>query len=100
MFRLGGLSTVRGFEYGTVRAPAFWAAQLDLAPIGVRIRPVIFIDAGQAAELSGLFSSRALIGGGVGLSLLNGLLRLDFSRPLSRDSGRKVRFDLVIQGLQ
>jgi hypothetical protein len=100
MFRLGGLSTVRGFEYGTVRAPAFWSAQLDLAPIGMRTRPVIFIDAGQAAGVSRLFSSTAFIGGGIGLSLLNGLVRLDLSRPLSPDRGRKLRFDIVVQGLQ
>ena len=50
LFRLGGLGTVRGFEYGTLRAPAFWAAQLDMTPFGGRVRPVIFLDAGQASQ--------------------------------------------------
>jgi hypothetical protein len=100
LFRLGGLHTVRGFEYGTVRSPSFWAAQLDLAPVGGRVRPVLFIDAGQGARLGDLFSSTALVGGGVGVSLFQGLIRLDFSRPISPEAGGKVRFDLVFQGVR
>jgi hypothetical protein len=100
LFRLGGLQTVRGFEYGTVRATAFWAAQLDLAPIGGRFRPVLFIDAGQGGRIAELFSKKALVGGGVGVSLFHGLVRLDFSHPISPDAGGKVRFDLVFQGVR
>ena len=100
LFRLGGLGTVRGFEYGTLRAPAFWAAQLDITPFGARVRPVIFLDAGQASPISRLFSSSALVGGGVGLSLFSGLIRLDLSRPISPDQPGKVRFDLVMQGVR
>jgi hypothetical protein len=98
LFRLGGLGTVRGFEYGTLRAPAFWAAQVDIAPFGSRVRPVLFLDAGQASRISSLFSSSALVGGGVGLSLFSGLIRFDLSRPISPDQVSKVRFDVVIQG--
>jgi len=100
LFRLGGLGTVRGFEYGTLRAPAFWAAQVDLTPFGARLRPVIFLDAGQASRISSLFSSSALVGGGVGLSLFSGLIRFDLSRPISPDQSGKVRFDLVVQGVR
>jgi hypothetical protein len=100
LFRLGGLHTVRGFEYGTVRSTAFWAGQLDLAPVGSRFRPVLFIDAGQGGRIGDLFSSRALVGGGLGVSLFHGLVRLDFSHPISPDAGGKVRFDLVFQGVR
>lgn len=100
LFRLGGVNTVRGFEYGTRRGPTIWAAQLDLAPLGGRIRPVVFVDAGQVAALSDLFSSTALVGGGAGLSLLRGLLRLDVSRPVTPDLGGKLRFDLVIKAVR
>jgi hypothetical protein len=99
LFRLGGISTVRGFEYGALQSPAFWAAQLDLAPLGGRIRPVLFVDAGQGDRTRALLSSKALVGGGVGISLFHGLLRFDFSRPISPDSGGKVRFDLILQGV-
>jgi hemolysin activation/secretion protein len=100
LFRLGGVHTVRGFEYGTVRSPAFWAAQLDLAPIGGRFRPIAFIDVGQGGRTADLFSNTALVGGGVGLSLFHGLVQLEFSRPISPDAGGKVRFDLVLQGVR
>jgi hypothetical protein len=100
LFRLGGLGTVRGFEYGTLRAPAFWAAQVDISPFGARVRPVIFLDAGQASRISRLFSSSALVGGGVGLSLFSGLIRFDLSRPISPDQSGKVRFDLVVKGVR
>ena len=82
------------------RAPAFWATQLDLSPFGGRLRPVFFLDAGQAGRVTDLFSSKALVGGGVGLSLLRGLIRLDFSVPISPDVGGKVRFDLVVRGVR
>lgn len=98
LFRVGGLSTVRGFEYGTLRAPAFWAGQIDFTPFGGRIRPVIFFDAGQAADVPDLFSSRALAGAGAGLSLFSGFVRFDLSRPVSPNHGDKIRFDLVIRG--
>jgi hypothetical protein len=97
LFRLGGLATVRGFDYGERRGQAFWAAQLDIAPIHARIRPVAFVDAGQAARAGDLFSSQALVGGGIGISLLSGLIRFDLSHPISPDTGGKVRFDLVVQ---
>ncbi len=97
LFRLGGVNTVRGFEYGTLRAPAFWAGQVDVTPFDGRVRPVLFIDAGQASKISGLLSSTAIVGAGVGLSLFRGLLRFDLSRPVSPDQGGKVRFDLLVQ---
>ncbi len=94
-FRAGGLGTVRGFDYGAQRGQAFWAAQLDVAPIRSRIRPVMFVDAGRAAATSDLFSGRVLVGAGAGVSLLGGLVRFDLSRRLSPDVAR-LRFDLVI----
>ena len=98
LFRLGGLNTVRGFEYGIRRAPTFWAVQADVALSRGRVRPLVFLDAGQASTLSDLFSSPALVGAGVGLALLRGLLRFELSRPVSPDVGGKLRFDVVIRG--
>jgi hemolysin activation/secretion protein len=97
LFRLGGVSTVRGFEYGALRGQAFWAARLDVAPLRGRLRPVLFADAGQAASLEGLFSSEALAGAGVGLSVFDGLVRFDLSYPITPDVGGKVRFDIVVR---
>ena len=99
-FRLGGPATVRGFEYGSARGQAFWAAQLDVAPFGGRLRPVAFLDAGQADGPADLFSSTAFAGAGVGVSFFGGALRLDFSHPLTPDDGGKVRFDIIVQAVR
>jgi hypothetical protein len=99
-FRLGGQATVRGFDYGTLQGQSFWAAQLDVTPIRGRLRPVAFVDAGQAAEPGDLFGSRALAGAGVGVSVFGGALRLDLSRRLAPDSGGKLRFDIVVQAVR
>jgi len=100
LFRLGGPATVRGFEYGSARGQAFWAAQLDIAPFGGRLRPVAFLDAGQSDRPADLFSSRALVGAGVGASFFRGVLRLDLSHPITPDDGGKVRFDIVVQAVR
>jgi hypothetical protein len=101
LFRLGGLHTVRGFEYAGVRAPTFWAGQLDLSPFTGRFRPVAFLDAGQGGPLSELLSTGALVGGGLGLALLHDLLRLDLSRPLlPRGASSKIRFDITFLGVR
>jgi hypothetical protein len=95
-FRLGGIGTVRGHEYGVGRGQAFWAAQVDLAPLPGRLRPVLFLDTGQAGDAGGLFSGRMLTGAGAGLSLFSGLLRFDLSRSLTPDDAT-LRFDIVVQ---
>lgn len=97
LFRLGGVATVRGFDYGTRRGQAIWAAQLDATPFGGRLRPVAFVDAGQSARAADLFSSEVLVGAGVGLSLFHGALRFDLSHPITPDHGGKLRFDIVVQ---
>ena len=99
LFRLGGQATVRGFEYASIRAPAFWAAQLDVSPLKGTIRPVLFIDAGQAGTGSDLFGNDALVGGGIGVSMYSPLLRttlvrFDLSHPITPEGG-EWRFDLV-----
>ncbi len=95
-FRLGGLPTVRGFDYGFGRGQAFWSLQADWALTGHWIRPVVFLDAGQAGDASSLFKGKALVGGGVGLSILRGLVRFDLSHAVTPNVG-KLRFDLVFQ---
>ena len=96
-FRLGGIGTVRGHEYGERRGQAFWATQVDVAPLSGRLRPVLFVDAGQAGGAGSLFSGRVLVGAGAGVSLFGGLVRFDVSRSLAPDRPR-LRFDIAVQG--
>jgi len=92
-FRLGGLQTVRGFDYGTYQGQAFWSVQGDWTPLKGRIRPVLFADVGQAGEVGSLFSQTPLVGVGAGLSFFNGIVRFDFSVPLQGPASG-LRFDI------
>jgi hypothetical protein len=93
LFRLGGLRTVRGFDYGVARGSSFWAAQVDWPLSRGWLRPVAFADLGQAARPRDLFASPVRAGGGLGLSLLGGILRFDLSHPFT-DGGSGLRFDV------
>ena len=95
-FRLGGIGTVRGHDYGERRGQAFWAAQVDVAPVKGRLRPVLFVDAGQAGGAESLLSGKVLAGAGVGLSMFGGFLRFDLSRSLAPDDPG-LRFDIAVQ---
>ena len=89
-FRLGGPYTVRGFPYGERTGREFWSAQLDFAVLrSAYWAPVVFVDAGDT------FSSDPMIGGGAGMSLLNGLLRFSLSKGIRPRTD--VRFDLLFR---
>ncbi len=97
-FRLGGSGTVRGFDYGTRSGQAAWSVQADWPLARGVLQPVLFADAGQAARASDLFGSRLLAGGGLGFALLGGVLRFDFSHPITT-GGSGLRFDVGARAL-
>jgi hypothetical protein len=89
-FRLGGPQTVRGYTYGTRVDRKFWSAQLDFALRRSAIwTPVVYADIGDT------FSSDPLIGGGVGISFLNGWFRASLSKGFR--PATNVRFDLAFR---
>ncbi|HUL69372.1 MAG TPA: DUF5686 family protein [Gemmatimonadales bacterium] len=94
-FRAGGRRSVRGFDYGYQRGQAMWALQADWAPIGSWIRPVLFADAGQAAAADQLAQTEILVGGGAGVSLVHGLIRIDFSHAINPGVGG-LRVDVAV----
>jgi hypothetical protein len=92
-FRLGGLETVRGFNYGTYQGQAFWSLQGDWTPLKGKVRPVLFVDVGQAGSVGSVLSQQPLVGAGAGLSFFNGIARFDFSVPL-QGPAHGLRFDI------
>ena len=94
-FRVGGPATVRGYDYGVLRGEGFWSAQLDVALTQAwALAPVAFIDVGDTFAFDERFdASDALVGVGVGASLLNGWLRFNLAKPLNPSGS--VRFDLL-----
>jgi outer membrane translocation and assembly module TamA len=67
-----------------------------VAPVKGRLRPVLFVDAGQAGGAEGLFSGKVMAGAGVGVSMFGGLLRFDLSHSLAPDDPG-LRFDISVQ---
>ncbi len=99
--RAGGLNTVRGYDFGVARGDALWAMQLDVSrPTRSAVKVVAFIDAGQAGFRTDFGAAPFLSGGGVGVSLLGGLLRANVSHPITHVAGRGVRFDLVFGSIR
>ncbi len=92
LYRVGGPETVRGFDYNTRMGRSFWSAQLDFAlKPGALLAPVVFADIGDA-NFSG---SAPLVGIGGGLSIIQGMARINLAKGVWPDRG--VRFDLLFQ---
>jgi hypothetical protein len=99
-FRAGGQGSVRGFDYGAQRGQSLWAIQTDWSPLARRgVRPVLFVDAGQAGPIDQLGDLPVMVGGGAGVSALGGLVRLELSRRLTDHPALRAaggwRVDLV-----
>lgn len=91
-FYLGGPFTVRGQDPGAGVGDAYWLARAELGRGTVGWRPVIFYDLGWAGSRGDWRNpGRPMSGAGAGLSILDGLLRLDVSRGIYPE--RQWRFD-------
>ena len=97
-FFLGGPATLRGYDGGVMAGSAYWARprrdrqQLPGLPAhGVHRRRL-----GRRSRR--IFSTgKAKIGGGLGGSILDGLIRMDISRGFSNPTG--WRFDFYFDGI-
>ncbi|HEX3928960.1 MAG TPA: hypothetical protein VHW65_13265 [Gemmatimonadales bacterium] len=96
--RAGGINTVRGYDFGVEQGNAMWAVQLDASRPKGAVKPVFFLDAGGAGDIAHAAATPFLSGGGVGLSVLGGLVRADLSHPITNTQGHGVRFDLIFGG--
>ena len=95
LWYLGGAYTVRGHAIGAQSGDAFWFGRGEVA-LGSRLaRPVVFADVGWAGSRDEWSRpGRALSGAGAGLSMLDGLVRLDVARGLER--GGRWRAELYL----
>jgi hypothetical protein len=96
LWRLGGVSTVRGQRPGTAVGDAFWLSRGEVAYGLQVIRPVIFADLGWAGDRrSWREVGRPLSGVGVGATLLDGLVRFDVARGIYPQ--RQWRVDTYVE---
>jgi len=82
-FRLGGSKTLRGYPAGSLRGASAWAFGLDVGVTRGALAPVVFADAGQVAPHALHFAGQPAFSFGAGVSLLDGLVRLDAARPVA-----------------
>jgi hypothetical protein len=95
-FFLGGSQTVRGQLPGTQVGETFWLGRLEVGGAVRGARPVLFGDVGWAGPRS-LWSrpGRPMSGAGVGLSILDGLIRADLARGIY--PRERMRFDMYFE---
>jgi hypothetical protein len=79
---LGGVRTVRGQIAGTQDGDAFWLARAEVGTKQGVLRPVGFYDIGWAGSRETFGKVQPQRGAGVGFGVLDGLIRVDFSRGL------------------
>jgi hemolysin activation/secretion protein len=85
---MGGTHTIRGQRPGTLEGDSYWLARGELGLGGSVLRPVTFYDVGWAGERREWSEGTgARRGAGVGLSILDGLARIDLARGVHPRTG-------------
>lgn len=87
---LGGTGSLRGYDAGIRSGETFWRARAEIATALPMARLVLFGDAGTAGPRSTLSGEDPLVSAGVGVSILDGLLRLDLARALRAPTGWRL----------
>ena len=95
-FYLGGPATLRGYDGAVTAGESYWRARLEVGNSFPAARITAFTDVGWAGPRDRFGKERALIGSGIGASLLDGLVRMDLARALRSPKG--WRFDLYFDG--
>lgn len=87
LWYLGGSSTLRGYDGGVMIGESFWRGRLEIGYGLPAFRLVGFSDVGWAGPRDDFTQARALLSVGAGVSLLDGILRLDLARGLREPRG-------------
>jgi hypothetical protein len=96
-FYLGGSRTLRGFAPSSIVGESFWMVRSEIGTSLPAIRLVAFSDLGWAGPRDGFSEGKALWSAGGGLSLLDGIIRMDAAWPIRGGSGG--RFYVYLDGL-
>jgi len=90
LWYLGGLKTVRGYAANSASGETAYSARAAIATHLPMVRIVAFSDVGWAASPGELFDAEPLLSVGVGLSIFDGVARLDFAKGLTRNGAFRV----------
>jgi hypothetical protein len=95
---LGGTQTVRGLRPGTGVGDAFWMARAEGGYGFQAVRPVIFGDIGWAGDRREWRNiGTPLAGVGVGVSILDGLVRFDVARGIQPRDQQRFRIETYLE---
>ena len=95
---LGGPGTLRGYPASEVSGLSFLRGRAELAGTFEWLGASVFTDAGWAGPAGGFEPGDILQGVGVGVSLLDGVMRLDLSRGLGGPA-RGIRIEAYLDAI-
>lgn len=95
---LGSASTLRGYEPSAIGGSSFMRARVELSKVFEGVGGSVFYDVGWAGSREDFDSSEVLSAAGVGITVFDGLLRLDLANGL-RGVERRFRLHLYADGI-
>ena len=90
LWRVGGSGSLRGYEPGVLVGESFWRGRGEVATELPLVRVGLFSDVGWAGPTAEVREARPLVSAGIGLSVLDGLVRLDVARALRSPTGWRL----------
>ncbi len=97
LYYLGGRKTVRGFERNSANGPSYFLAKFEVGSRVPAMRVVAFTDLGWAGEPGELFELEPITSVGIGVSVLDGILRTDLAWGVR--GGHDFRIHFYTSGL-
>ena len=92
---LGGVETLRGYDIGDAAGSTMARARAELTRGSMAIGLALFADAGWASNDADSFDADdALLGGGIGVTFMDGLVRIDVARAFVTPTGWRVHLHL------
>jgi hypothetical protein len=82
LWQIGGATTVRGHDAASMRGETLWLARAELTRGAPMMRLSLFGDAGWAGDGADLWDARPLRAVGIGVALLDNLVRVDLAQGL------------------
>lgn len=95
---LGGPGSLRGYPASTLSGPSFLRGRVELARTFEGFGGSLFGDAGWAGPASGFDSGDILYGIGAGLTIMDGVMRIDLSQGL-KGPEKGLRFELYLNAI-
>lgn len=96
LWRLGGAGTLRGYDGSAAVGTAFWRGRGEVGRGAGAVRLALFSDLGWAGSREDFTFQRPLWSVGAGVSVLDGLVRMDLARALRAPTG--WRLELYLDG--